>query len=96
MADSIDDKLETENGINLDNPIVRLFRRKQLEAAATEQGSDLYCPECEVNLPITPMTVNKEQDGTDANMNPSYKTSYYCTICEKHFYEKDRRQNGTQ
>jgi len=77
--------LETENGINLEHPVVKLFRKVMLESAAKEQGSDLYCPKCKTNLPYSEMTVAKEFDGVDANFSPVYKLTYFCTLCQEYF-----------
>jgi len=80
-------ELETEDGINLNHPLVKLFRKFHLEKAAKEQGSDLYCPYCGTNLPYFHMTVGQEPAGVDANFNPLKRIVYFCTLCQKDFYE---------
>ncbi len=79
--------LEGKDGINLDDSVVKLFRKIMLESAAEEQKSDLYCPECHTNLPYTPMTVGQEPDGFDANYNLTKKIVYRCTLCEIDFHQ---------
>ncbi len=61
------------------------FRKINLEETAKEQQSDLNCPYCKTNLPCNPMTVGKQIDGFDANYRSMYKTSYFCTLCQKYF-----------
>jgi hypothetical protein len=89
MAKSIDSiPMETEDGIDLDDPFVILFRAVNLERNAKAAGSDLHCPTCKTNLPYNHMTVAQVSDGTDANFNPVHKTSYFCPLCQEYF-DKD-------
>ena len=89
MAQSIDDiPMETEDGINLDHPVVVLFRKLMLERNAKVEKSDLYCPTCETNLPYNHMTVASVPDGVDANFNPVHRTAYFCTLCQEYFDKK--------
>ena len=85
-----EEKIKTEEGINLDDPFVKLFRKVMLEHAAKNEKSDLYCPQCKTNLPYTNMTVATVHDGFDANFNPVGKTKYFCTLCEIYF-DKEKR-----
>ncbi len=64
---------ETENGIDLDDPIVVLFRRLCLEKLAKEQGENARCPKCNMLLPSTTMTWTKNAKG---------ELKRFCTICE--------------
>jgi len=64
--------IETENGIDINSPIVYEFRRMNLESIAEKQGSDLHCPYCKAHLPYTQMTVRKND--------------YFCTLCQRYFY----------
>lgn len=82
---ALEAQLETENGLNLEHPLVLLFRKLELERIAKEQKSDLYCPKCGTNLPYNQMTVARIPDGTDANYNPVYKQGYFCTLCQEYF-----------
>ena len=86
MTQSIDDiPMETEDGINLDHPIVIFFRKHMLERNAKAEKSDLYCPTCKTNLPYNHMTVASVPDGVDANLNPVHRTAYFCTLCQEYF-----------
>jgi hypothetical protein len=84
-VDSTAEEIETEDGLNPDHPLVKLFRKLSLETAAKKQGSSLYCPRCDTNLPYTQMTVQQEHAGVDANNNPVKKIVHYCSLCEKYF-----------
>ncbi len=86
MTKSID-KLAEEK-LNLDDPIVVLFRKLMLEKNAKAENSDLYCPKCKTNLPYNMMTVATVPDGVDANFNPVHKPAYFCTLCQEYFEKK--------
>ena len=89
MTAGIDDiPLETEEGINLDDPMVVFLRRFMLERNARAEKSDLYCPKCNTNLPYNSMSIAPRRDGTDANFNPVYRTAYFCTLCQEYFDKK--------
>lgn len=77
--------LETENGINLDHPVVILFRKMMLEQAAKEQDSDLFCKKCNTHLPYSPITSARIPDGVDADYRPVFKRGHYCPLCEEYF-----------
>jgi len=86
MAKSLADiPMETDDGINLDHPVVVLFRKLMLERQAKSQNSDLHCPKCSTNLPYNNMTVASVQDGVDANYNRVYRDTYFCTLCQEYF-----------
>ncbi len=80
---------EQENALNLDHPLVVLFRKHNLEEAAKSENSDLYCPKCKTNLPYNHMTVASVPDGVDANLNPIGKRAYFCTLCQEYFEKKN-------
>lgn len=69
--------LETEDGLNLDHPVVVLFRKIMLERTAQAEKSELYCPTCKTHLPYNHMTVAPVSDGVDAKFNPVYRTTYF-------------------
>lgn len=76
---SLDDPIETEDGdINLDHPLVVLFRQKMLESVAQEQGSTFRCPECKTLLPYGPMHVWQGYNPSDGRNREGRR----CTICE--------------
>ena len=77
--------LETEDGINLEHPDVKLFRKVMLEQSAGMERSDLFCPKCNTNLPYNQMTVAAIPAGVDANYNPLHRTAYFCTLCQEYF-----------
>lgn len=88
MANLDDIPMETEDGINLDHPLVVLFRIAMLEKQARAEKSDLYCPKCKTNLPYNPMTVASLPDGVDASLNPVHNPAYFCTLCQSYFDKK--------
>jgi len=62
----------------IDDPIMKLIRKLNLEGQAREQKSDIDCPECKTNLPSrAPFFGWDNEKGTAV---------YYCTICEVEFY----------
>lgn len=79
--------LETENGLNLDHPLVFLFRRLMLEQNAEIEKSNLYCPSCKAHLPYNSMTAGQSVDFEDigADGRPAVNLTYYCPLCEKSF-----------
>jgi len=85
--ESVDDK-----AIDLDDPLVILFRKVMLEQIAKEQKSDLYCSHCSTNLPYTHMTIGPViEEAVDGNGNPiKISFDYFCTLCQKGFYNKKK------
>jgi len=74
--------------LDLDAPMVKLFRKIHLEAAAHEQKSDLYCPKCSVHLPYSIMTIVQVPAGKDSNLQDTYTLGYFCTLCQEEFDKK--------
>ena len=69
-----------EGGIDLDDPIVKLFRRVMLESIAREQGETTRCPGCDVLLPLTEMTIFRK-----LNRDGTIELKRFCTLCECEF-----------
>ncbi len=73
------DSIVGDDGINLSHPVVKLFRKLMLQEEAKKQNSDIYCPNCKTNLPHRPPFVAWD--------NEKAKPSYFCTLCQKEFYD---------
>ena len=83
-----DNNNSLDDSVDLDDPIVKLFRKVMLESIAREEKSDLYCSHCGTNLPYNRITVGYVANGVDANFNPVKKLEYFCTLCQKPFDKK--------
>jgi hypothetical protein len=70
-------------GIDLDDPIVMIFRRMMLEKEAKMRGSNLYCPKCKTHLPERHPFIGFE-GSDDLNFRKEEKT-YYCGLCDEYF-----------
>lgn len=69
--------VDSEGGIDLDDPAVKEWRKRSLEQVAIRQGRIACCPNCNYIVPLTEMTCQAEYE------------NLYCTICEKEFNEND-------
>ena len=72
-------------GLDPEDPLVKLFRKLELNRLALVTGSDLYHKKCDTRLPYNEITIGTVRDGVDANLNPVYKTDYFCPLCQEHF-----------
>jgi hypothetical protein len=76
--------IENSVDINLDDPLVMIFRMMMLEKEAKMHGSDLYCPKCKTNLPQRHPFIGFE--GTDDwTSKPEESKTYYCGLCDEYF-----------
>jgi len=85
------DKIPLDDRLDLDSPTLRFIRRLNLELIAQEQDSDLYCPNCRLNLPYTEMTLAKSVNWDDIGFDgcPAVTISYYCPLCDLFFEQKN-------
>jgi hypothetical protein len=71
---SIDDPIEKEDGgLDLDHPVVLLFRQTMLAKEAEKEGSKLYCPKGHHLPERWPFAYL----GAD----------FYCSLCDSYFKE---------
>ncbi|MFH1248722.1 MAG: hypothetical protein V1660_01060 [archaeon] len=74
---------EKNEGINIDDPLVMIFRMMMLEKEAKNERSDLYCPKCNTNLPKRPPFL--DFSGTDCYIIAQENRNYYCGLCDEYF-----------
>lgn len=84
MTANLETKVETK-GLNLEDPVVKLFRKLELNRLALVTGSDLYHKKCDTRLPYNSITVGQVNDGVDANLNTVVKLAYFCPLCQEYF-----------
>ena len=84
MTDNLEAKVKIE-GLDLDDPIVKLFRKLELNRIALVTGSDLYHAKCDTRLPYNEITVGLVRNGVDANYNHLAKLDYFCPLCQESF-----------
>ncbi len=80
----MDNNDDLESKIGIDDEFVYFVRKVSFEKMASNENSDLYCIDCETNLPYDSMTT--VQPTYYEEIQVDWKQQYYCPLCEKTFY----------